>query len=65
MVCGNITYKLTTDSTGNTLLTTGGTLAKTSGTQNIYLVIKYTGTELVSSDVSQNNGGFTLVYNQN
>ena len=65
MVCGNITYKLTTDSTGNTLLTTNGILAKTNGTLPVYLVVKYTGTELVSSDISQNNGGFTLVYNQN
>ena len=39
MVCGNITYKLTTDSAGNTLLTTGGTLENTTGNQKIYLVI--------------------------
>ena len=64
MVCGNITYKLTTDSTGNTLLTTGGTLNNTNGTQTMYLVVKYTGTVTVTSDVAQNNGGFTLIYNQ-
>jgi len=64
MECGNITYKLTTDSTGNTLLTNGGTLANTSGSQTIYLVTKYTGSGLVTSEVSQNNGGFTLIYEQ-
>ena len=65
MVCGNITYKLTTDSTGENLLTANTTIPKTNGTQNVYLVVKYTGTELVSSNITQANGGFTLVYNQN
>ncbi len=64
MTCGNITYSLTSDSTGNTLLTTGGTLAKTSGTQNVYLNVKYTGSGLQTSEVTQSNGGFTLIYNQ-
>ena len=64
MVCGNITYKLTTDAAGTTLLTTGGTLAKTNGTQTIYLVVKYTGSGLVSNEIAQNSGGFSLVYNQ-
>ncbi|MBR1386575.1 MAG: hypothetical protein IJ568_07070 [Bacilli bacterium] len=64
MVCGNITYKLTTDSAGSTLLTTGGTLAKTNGTLPVYLVIKYTGSTPSSTAVEQSSGGFTLVYNQ-
>ncbi len=64
MVCGNITYKLTTDLAGNTLLTPNRILAKTSGSLNVYLVMKYTGASINSSDVTQNNGGFTLVYNQ-
>ena len=64
MECGNITYKLTTDTAGNTLLTQGGTLANTSGTQTIYLFAQYTGTGLVTSEEVQNNGGFTLIYNQ-
>ena len=64
MVCGNITYKLTTDASGETLLTTGGTLAKTNGTQSLYLVLKYTGTTTNNAAVDQTAGGFTLVYNQ-
>ncbi len=64
MECGNITYKLTTDSSGNTLLTTGGTLNKTNGKHYFYLVVKYTGTSLSESEQAQNNGGFTLIYNQ-
>ena len=68
MVCGSagheITYKLTTDSTGDTLLTNGGTLAKSTGTQIVYLVVKYTGSQTGSSDEVHNNGGFTLIYNQ-
>jgi len=64
MVCGNITYKLTTDSAGTTLLTPGGTLAKTNGTSTIYMVVKYTGTDVSETEQSQENGGFTLIYNQ-
>ena len=64
MVCGNITYKLATNSDGSTLLTTNSTLAKTNGTLPVYLILKYTGTEVNNSTVVQSNGGFTLVYNQ-
>lgn len=64
MVCGNITYKLTTDSAGQALLTTNNVLAKTSGTLNAYLIVEYTGT-LTGSDGVQTNGGFTLNYIQN
>lgn len=63
MVCGNITYKLTTDSTGSTALTTGGQLAA-NGTRTIYLVIKYTGSSLNSSAVTQSSGSFAITYNQ-
>ncbi len=63
MVCGNITYKLTTDSAGSTTLTTGGALAA-NGTRTIYLVIKYTGTTLNSSAVTQSSGSFAITYNQ-
>lgn len=63
-VCGNITYKLTTDAAGSTLLTTGGTLAKSTGTQNMYLVAEYTGTDVVGTAVTQTGAKFTLVYNQ-
>ncbi len=65
MVCGNITYYLSTTNNvaSPTLLTTGGTLVKTTGTLNVYLIIKYTGTT-VGSEVQQNGGKFTLIYNQ-
>lgn len=69
MVCGaqnkELTYKLTTDAAGTTLLTTGGpVLAAQTGTLPVYLVIEYTGTQTNSTAVEQTSGGFTLVYNQ-
>ena len=63
MVCGNITYKLTTDSDGQVALTTGGTLAA-NATRTVYLVIKYTGTELSSTAISQSAAAFGITYNQ-
>ena len=65
MVCGNITYKLATNSTGTTLLATNSTIAKTTGTQTVYLIIKYTGATTSNTATTQSSGGFTLVYNQN
>ena len=62
MVCGNITYKLTTDSTGNNLLTKGGTLGA-NDTLKVYLVVKFTGST-VGSAVTHSGGKFALVYNQ-
>ncbi len=64
MTCGNLVYKLTTDSSGSTLLTSGGTLVKTNGTQPVYLVISYEGSDVNSSAVNQTLGGFTLLYEQ-
>ena len=61
---GNLTYGLYTDNTGTTALSTGGTLAKTSGSLTIYLVIKYSGTSLNSSAVTQSGASFQLIYNQ-
>lgn len=63
MVCGNITYKLTTDQAGETALTSGGTLAAETGTLPVYLHIKYTGTT-TGDTISQTGGVFTLTYNQ-
>ena len=64
MVCGNITYSLATNTDGSTFLATGGTLAKTSGTQKIYLIAKYTGTTVNTSAVTHSGAKFTLVYGQ-
>lgn len=66
MTCGDMEYFLTTDSNGSTLLTTGGTIAKTNGTQTIYLVAhrKNVGT-LNTNTVTHNGAKFTLTYTQN
>ncbi len=64
MVCGNLTYKITTNAAGSTPLKTGTTIAKTSGTQAVYLIVTYTGTTLNSSAVTQSGGKFTFTYNQ-
>lgn len=65
MVCGNITYKLTTDAAGSTALntTTNATLSA-SATRTIYLVVKFTGTAPTSSQITQSGAKFTLTYNQ-
>lgn len=62
MVCGNITYKLATN-TGGTVLTTGGTLAANS-TLPVYLIIEYTGAELTSEAITHSGAKFSIVYNQ-
>ena len=64
MVCGNITYKLTTNSGGSTLLTTSAGNLTAGSSLTVYLVAEYTGTTVNSSAVTQTGGKFTLVYNQ-
>ncbi len=64
MICGNITYKLTTDAAGATLLTTNKKIAASTGTLPIYLVVTYTGSSLATTEASQVNASFTLIYNQ-
>ena len=64
MVCGNTTYKLTTDSAGQTLLGTGNVLAATNGSLDVYLTVEYTGETTGGSNVDQINGGFNLIYKQ-
>ena len=63
MICGNITYTLTSDQAGQSLLGTGNTLVATTGTLDVYLTAEYTGTTTGSSN-QQDNGGFTLNYTQ-
>ena len=63
MVCGNLTYKLTTDQAATTLLTGNVALAHQQQ-QTIYLSVQYTGTEVSQSAASQSGAGYTLVYNQ-
>ena len=64
--CGNITYKLSTDSAGNTPLATNSTLAA-GGSQTVYLTITHNdhaASGLVSSNTSYSGMGFTLTYTQ-
>ena len=63
MVCGNITYKLTSDSSGATLLPTNTTL-NTGATQTMYLVISYNSESLATSQITQSGAKFSLVYEQ-
>ena len=64
MVCGNITYKVTTDATGNTLVTTSNASITAGATNDLYLVVRYTGSNVNSTEVSQSSAKFTLVYGQ-
>ena len=63
MICGNITYKLTTDEAGESLLTTGNTLIASTGSLDVYFTAEYTGTEPNSGN-EQSGGGFTVNYSQ-
>ncbi len=63
LVCGNITYTITTD--GSTPLKTGQTIAATSGTQAVVLTVKFTGSAPVTTAVVQTNALFTFTYAQN
>ena len=66
IVCGNITYKLTTDQAGTTLLSSqiNSTLAKTSGTKDVYLIATYSSNSIGGSSNTQSGIGFTILYNQ-
>lgn len=63
MTCGNITYKLTTDATGNKLLTNNRTLAPYTGTLDIYLVAAYDGV-ILGENEGHATAGFKLTYTQ-
>lgn len=63
LVCGNITYKLTSDSAGSNILTTGNTIAA-SGTQTVYLVVMYNASGVQSSEITQSGAKFTLTFAQ-
>ena len=63
MVCGNITYKLLTDTTNGTLLSTGGVLPANTP-ETIYLVAEFTGSSVVSSSIVHSGAKFALYYIQ-
>lgn len=66
LVCGNIIYKLTTDTTGNTVLPTGGVLAKSSGTLTVYLhaIFDPDANSLPTSVITQTGAKFIIHYDQ-
>lgn len=63
MVCGKITYKLTSDSGGNNAIASNTTLEKGAST-TVYLVASYTDSGLNSTTVTQSGGKFVLNYAQ-
>ena len=64
MVCGNITYILTTDANGTTQLTTSNFTVNASSNKDMYLVANYTGTGLNSAAVTQSAAKFSLKFDQ-
>ena len=64
MVCGNITYRVTTNSAGTTIAKSSNTSVAAGGTKTLYLVVRYTGTDLATSAVTQSGAKFTLPFNQ-
>ena len=62
MVCGNITYTLTSD--GTTALPINTSLAA-NATQTVYVTAKYTGTSVNTTAVTQSGLSFVLGYTQN
>ena len=65
MTCGNITYKLTTDVAGSTLVTTSnfGKLNSSSG-KTVYLYALYNANTVNSSAITQKNAILSLIFNQ-
>ena len=61
--CGNITYKLATNTDGTSLLAVNSTLA-VNETKTVYLIIEYTGETLNTSAVTHTGSKFTLGYVQ-
>lgn len=64
MVCGNITYAVTTDAAGANLLTANQTLAANTGSLDVYVVTKYTGANLAAAETTTESASFTLTYAQ-
>ena len=62
MVCGNITYKLATNTQG-TVLTSGSTLAP-NATLPVYLIMEYTGTSLAGETIVHSGAKFSILYSQ-
>lgn len=63
LVCGNITYRLTTDAAGSNSLQTNTEIAAGSELQ-AYVVARYNSDSLNSTQVVQSGAAITLVYEQ-
>lgn len=63
MICGNITYKITTDSSGNNLIAVNKTINANSNL-NVYLFAYYSGADIHTGDIVQSNASFSLVFSQ-
>ena len=64
MVCGNITYKITTDAAGSTLATSSNTTVAIGATKDLYLVVRYNSDALATTAVTQSGAQFALPFNQ-
>lgn len=65
LICGNIIYRLTTDSAGKKILTAGSQrLKKIDGVANFYLVVSVLEGTTNEKEVSHVGAGFTVVYAQ-
>ena len=63
MVCGNITYKITTDSAGSTIATSSNTTVEANTTKTLYLVVRYN-SESSGSSVTQTAAKFSMPFEQ-
>jgi len=65
LICGNIVYRLTTDSDGKNILTAGSQrIKKIDGTANFYLVVSILEGTTNEKTVTHSGAGFTVVYAQ-
>ena len=67
LTCGNITYKFTTDTAGNTALGVGssGQTIAAGATATFYLHILYNASGVQTTSLTQTNAKFLLNYQQN
>ena len=64
MVCGNITYKITTNASGSTVATSSNTTVSANSTKTLYLVVRNTGESLPDTQTLQTSAGFNMPFNQ-
>ena len=62
--CGNITYKLTTDSAGTTNLKRNTVVSANNGTLVVYLTAVYTGSDINATQITHTNSSYRIVFKQ-